>query len=193
MKGSAGGLARIDALFGGHGYKVTFENAPVPFGAFPSLHAGCSTMDALFLSHFFPRYRAAYWTYVLVLFWSTMYLSHRESMLSIGMSVLEQFWFTDYLIDLVAGASLSVLTFYLLMNDEMRNMAPPQTSSLLSTPYLAGNGFLNHAKDLERPYGNGFAHGIETEDELEAARGGLLAASSTVALSRRGSKSEHQP
>jgi hypothetical protein len=74
------------------------------------------------------------------------------------------------------------------MDDEMRNMAPPQTSSL----YLAGNGFLNHSKDLERPYGNGFTHGIETEGELEAARGGLLAAS-TVALSRRGSKSEHQP
>lgn len=33
----------------------------------------------------------------------------------------------DYLIDLVAGASLAVLTFYLLMTDEMRAMAPSQT------------------------------------------------------------------
>ena len=54
MHGSPGGLARIDALFGGQGYTNTFSNAPVPFGAFPSLHAGCSTMEALFLTHFFP-------------------------------------------------------------------------------------------------------------------------------------------
>ena len=78
MKGSAGGLARIDTLFGGNGYANTFENAPVPFGAFPSLHAGCSTMEALFLSHFFPAGRVFYWSYVLVLYWSTMYLTHRE-------------------------------------------------------------------------------------------------------------------
>lgn len=79
MKGSAGGLIRIDAIFGSHGYKNTFENAPVPFGAFPSLHAGSSTVVALLLSHFFPQGRPFYWSYVLVLYWSTMYLSHRKS------------------------------------------------------------------------------------------------------------------
>ena len=67
MGGSPGGLARIDALFGGTGYTNTFTNAPVPFGAFPSLHAGCATMEALFLSHFFPRGRPFYWIYVFVL------------------------------------------------------------------------------------------------------------------------------
>lgn len=72
MRGSAGGLARIDALFGSHGYETTFSGAPVPFGAFPSLHAGCSTMEALFLSHFFPQYAPIYWSYIFVLYWSTM-------------------------------------------------------------------------------------------------------------------------
>ena len=66
MGGSPGGLARIDALFHSNGYTITFSNAPVPFGAFPSLHAGCSTMEALFLSHFFPAGRPFYWLYV---FW----------------------------------------------------------------------------------------------------------------------------
>jgi membrane-associated phospholipid phosphatase len=69
MKGSAGGLSRIDAIFGGNGYTVTFSNAPIPFGAFPSLHSGSATMEALFLSYFFPRFRPAYWAYVAVLYW----------------------------------------------------------------------------------------------------------------------------
>lgn len=72
MRGSPGGLARIDAIFGGHGYDKTFSGAPVPFGAFPSLHAGCATMEALFLSHFFPKGRVFYWIYVFWLYWSTM-------------------------------------------------------------------------------------------------------------------------
>lgn len=54
MRGSSAGLARIDALFHGHGYTVAFANAPVVFGAFPSLHAGNATMKALFCSYFFP-------------------------------------------------------------------------------------------------------------------------------------------
>lgn len=77
MKGSPGGLARIDALFGGNGYTNTFTNSPMPFGAFPSLHAGCSTVDALLLNHFFPRFKIFYVFYVLWLYWSTMYLTHQ--------------------------------------------------------------------------------------------------------------------
>lgn len=72
MKGSPGGLARIDAIFHSNGYTKTFTGAPVPFGAFPSLHAGCSTMLALFLSHFFPKGTPGYWSYVFWLYWSTM-------------------------------------------------------------------------------------------------------------------------
>lgn len=109
MKGSPAGLARIDALFGGHGYTLTFTNAPVPFGAFPSLHAGCATMEALFLSYFFPvalslplpggkrlkfDARVLYWTYAFWLYWCTMYLMHH------------------YLVDLVGGACLATICFY---------------------------------------------------------------------------------
>ncbi|EMS21619.1 hypothetical protein NBRC10512_002799 [Rhodotorula toruloides] len=101
MRGSPGGLARIDALFGGHGYETTFSGAPVPFGAFPSLHAGCSTMEALFLSHFFPKGRPFYWLY---------YLTHH------------------YLIDLVAGGSLTCAFFYYYLSkmpDELRHPTTP--------------------------------------------------------------------
>ncbi|KAK0549142.1 Phosphatidylinositol:ceramide phosphoinositol transferase (IPC synthase) [Tilletia horrida] len=114
MKGSPAGLARIDALFHGHGYTLTFSNAPVPFGAFPSLHASCATMEALFCSYFFPialnmfrgrlrvDTRVFYWTYCFWLYWCTMYLMHH------------------YLIDLVAGGCLATLCFYFFLTDEMR-------------------------------------------------------------------------
>jgi len=98
MKGSPGGLARIDAIFHGNGYTKTFTASPLVFGAFPSLHAGNSTLEALFLSHFFPRFRAFYWTYVAVLYWATMHLSHH------------------YMIDLVAGGSLAVGSFYFFLS-----------------------------------------------------------------------------
>lgn len=100
MKGSPGGLARIDAIFHSNGYTTTFTGAPMPFAAFPSLHAGCATVDALLMNHFFPRYRIAYVCYVLWLYWSTMYLTHH------------------YLIDLVAGAALATLSYYIFVNED---------------------------------------------------------------------------
>lgn len=104
MKGSPAGLARIDALFGGHGYTLTFTGAPMVFGAFPSLHAGHATIEALFCSYFFPLAlrlgrlrldaRVLYWGYTFWLYWCTMYLMHH------------------YLIDVVAGACLATTCFY---------------------------------------------------------------------------------
>lgn len=88
---------RIDAAFHTHTYTETFGHAPLVFGAFPSLHSGCAVMEALFLSHFFPSGKVFYWGYVGILWWATMYLSHH------------------YLIDLVGGACLSVVVFYLTM------------------------------------------------------------------------------
>ena len=102
MPGSAAGLARIDALFGGTGYQTTFSNAPVVFGAFPSLHSACATLEALFISHFFPSATRFIWAYAFVLYWATMYLAHH------------------YLIDVVAGASLAVLAFHLFMPASLR-------------------------------------------------------------------------
>lgn len=103
MPGSPGGLLRIDRVFHSQGYTNTFGNAPLVFGAFPSLHSGCAVMEALFLSHFFPHLKALYWAYTGILWWATMYLSHH------------------YLIDLTGGACLSVVVFYLFMPEQFKD------------------------------------------------------------------------
>lgn len=93
MDGSPGGLARIDQLLGVDMYSSTFENSPLVFGAFPSLHSGCAVMDVLFLCWLFPKYSIVWWSYASLLWWSTMYLTHH------------------YFIDLIFGAALSVTFF----------------------------------------------------------------------------------
>ncbi|KII84796.1 hypothetical protein PLICRDRAFT_45603 [Plicaturopsis crispa FD-325 SS-3] len=137
MPGSAGGLARIDALFHSHGYHTAFSNSPVVFGAFPSLHAGSATMEALFVSHFFPQMTRYVYAYAGVLYWATMYLTHH------------------YLVDVVAGACLSVAVFYLLLPDNLRGAnatAPPGGLS-------SGRGGSQRSKyevyDLEAPRSRG--------------------------------------
>ncbi|OCB87617.1 PAP2-domain-containing protein [Sanghuangporus baumii] len=102
VRGSAGGLMRIDALFGSQGYQKTFASSPVVFGAFPSLHAGNATIEALFWSHFFPHLRTVAWAYAGVLYWATMYLTHH------------------YLVDVVGGACLATASFYLFLPSELR-------------------------------------------------------------------------
>ncbi|RLV95141.1 Inositol phosphorylceramide synthase [Spathaspora sp. JA1] len=93
MHGSPGGLGRIDELLGFDMYTTGFSNSPVIFGAFPSLHSGCSVMDVLFLSWLFPRFRPLWIGYACWLWWSTMYLTHH------------------YFVDLVGGAMLSFVVF----------------------------------------------------------------------------------
>lgn len=94
MPGSPAGLARIDQLFGIDLYTSTFTASPMVFGAFPSLHSGCATIEALFMDHTFPKLRPLWVMYVLWLWWSTMYLSHH------------------YAVDLVGGSILSGVVFY---------------------------------------------------------------------------------
>ncbi|KAK3064143.1 Phosphatidylinositol:ceramide phosphoinositol transferase (IPC synthase), partial [Teratosphaeriaceae sp. CCFEE 6253] len=48
IHGSPAGLAAIDRLFGGQFYTNTFLASPVVFGAFPSLHSGFVSIEALF-------------------------------------------------------------------------------------------------------------------------------------------------
>ncbi|EEB05491.1 inositol phosphorylceramide synthase Aur1 [Schizosaccharomyces japonicus yFS275] len=93
MHGSPGGLARIDALFGTSTYTSTFTNSPLVFGAFPSLHAACAMLEALFLAHTFPRVRFVFYGYVLWLCWCTMYLTHH------------------YFVDLVGGCVLALACY----------------------------------------------------------------------------------
>jgi membrane-associated phospholipid phosphatase len=94
MLGSPGGLARIDELLHLDMYTTNFsKNSPVVFGAFPSLHSGSATMDALFLSWLFPRATPVFIVYVMWLWWSTMYLTHH------------------YFIDVMAGSFFALAVF----------------------------------------------------------------------------------
>lgn len=95
---------RIDRIFGGTGYTNTFGNAPLVFGAFPSLHAGTSTMEALFLTYFFPRFAPFYWAYACTLYWATMYLTHH------------------YLVDVVGGGCLALVCFYYFMPKQFKDL-----------------------------------------------------------------------
>jgi len=126
ISGAAGGLARIDAIFGTNAYKNTFGVSPLVFGAFPSLHAGCATMEVLFVSHFWPELRFYAWGYGALLYWATMYLSHH------------------YLIDVVGGACLSVAVFYMTLPEDLKNFGVVKKSKYeiydLEAPQRRGRG-----------------------------------------------------
>lgn len=87
MAGSPAGLARIDKLFGLDMYTSNFTASPLVFGAFPSLHAGSATIEALFLSHVFPKLRPFFIGYTLWIWWATMYLSHHYAVDLVGGSL----------------------------------------------------------------------------------------------------------
>ncbi|KAF5365008.1 hypothetical protein D9757_011426 [Collybiopsis confluens] len=120
VRGSPGGLIRIDSLFHTHGYTTAFGNSPLVFGAFPSLHSGAATLEALSVSHFFPHTTRWVWAYAGILYWATMYMTHH------------------YLIDVVGGACLATTCFFLFMPEELKSTAaatsPPGTNlALLSS------------------------------------------------------------
>lgn len=95
MKGSAGGLQRVDQLLGVDMYTSAFSASPQVFGAFPSLHSGSAVIEACFMTYLFPPMAPVFAVYVMWIWWSTMYLTHH------------------YFIDLIAGAILSLTVFYL--------------------------------------------------------------------------------
>lgn len=94
MPGSPAGLAAIDKLFGVDMYTSSFTASPMVFGAFPSLHAGSATTEALFMAHVFPKLKPLFIVYVLWIWWATMYLSHH------------------YAVDLVGGSLLAGVCFF---------------------------------------------------------------------------------
>ena len=138
MPGSPGGLARIDALFHSNGYTTTFSNAPVVFGAFPSLHSGCGTLEALVVSHFFPALTPYAWAYTGVLYWATMYLTHH------------------YLIDVVGGACLATACFYLFLPSELAAHTSATTRNK------------HELYDLEVPSANRRASAFSTSSSLDS-------------------------
>ena len=106
MQGSPAGLARIDKLFGIDLYTSGFTASPMVFGAFPSLHAADATIEALFLSHVFPKLTPLWATYVVWLWWATMYLSHH------------------YAVDLVAGSMLAGIVFFFAKSSFLPRLQP---------------------------------------------------------------------
>ncbi|PSR97084.1 hypothetical protein PHLCEN_2v4365 [Hermanssonia centrifuga] len=135
MQGSPGGLLRIDRLFGSSGYTAAFTHSPLVFGAFPSLHSACATLEALFVSHFFPSMTKYIFAYAAVLFWSTMYLTHH------------------YLIDVVGGGCLAVACFYLMLPDELKGPAATAPPGGLSAAGFGSRRSKYDIYDLEEPHG----------------------------------------
>ncbi|KAH3662268.1 hypothetical protein OGAPHI_005517 [Ogataea philodendri] len=129
MKGSPGGLARIDQILGIDMYTTAFTNSPLIFGALPSLHSACASLDAIWLSYLFPKFTPLWCVYVSWLWFSTMYLTHH------------------YFFDLTFGCSLAIASFYsaklvgkLAVNDkfcrwsyDMLNLHDPQVEDPLAT------------------------------------------------------------
>lgn len=156
VRGSAAGLMRIDALFGGTGYQTAFAQSPVVFGAFPSLHAGWATLEALTWTHFFPWTRTAAWLYAGVLYWATMYLTHH------------------YLIDVVSGACLSTALFYLFLPEELCGpVATMGPGSVVSRP-RSKHELYGLEAPRQRGHGRGqsaraLSVGADTDFESEAS------------------------
>ena len=96
IHGSPAGLAAIDELFGIALYTPTFTGSPMVFGAFPSLHAGSAVMEALFMSHVFPRLTPLFALYALWLWWATMYLSHHYAVDLVGGSLRKSSRFSSH-------------------------------------------------------------------------------------------------
>ncbi|KAH9994320.1 hypothetical protein BJV74DRAFT_831442 [Russula compacta] len=153
MKGSPGGLLRIDNLLHSHGYTVTFSNSPVVFGAFPSLHSACATMEALFLAHFFPQAATYAWGYAAVLYWATMYLTHH------------------YLIDVVGGSCLAIAFFHLFLPDDLKGpLATVSPTGALANGaahgYSHGHGRSKYEiYDIEEPHldGDGLSYELSSD------------------------------
>jgi len=106
MPGSPAGLAAIDKLFGFDMYTSGFTASPVVFGAFPSLHSANATIEALFMSHVFPKLTPLFVMYTLWLWWATMYLSHH------------------YAVDLVGGSLLAGISFYIAKTRWLPRLQP---------------------------------------------------------------------
>lgn len=141
MEGSPAGLRRIDELFGIDMYTTSFTTAPVPFGAFPSLHAGDAVLEALFLAYCFPRFRPFFIGYVIWIAWSTMYLNHH------------------YAIDLVGGGIIAAVSYYV---SRVNWLPRPQVDKSTRWEYeYVEIGDRTRSVDEEYGYGaNGYGLGL---------------------------------
>ncbi|KAJ4292986.1 Phosphatidylinositol:ceramide phosphoinositol transferase (IPC synthase) [Collariella sp. IMI 366227] len=140
MEGSPAGLRRIDELFGVDMYTTSFTTAPLPFGAFPSLHAADAILEALFMQYCFPRFRPFFVFYAVWICWATMYLNHH------------------YAIDLVGGGILAAVTYYI---SRTRFLPRPQVDKTTRWEYeYVEFGDRPRAVDEEYGYGGYGGYGL---------------------------------
>lgn len=167
MPGSPAGLARIDEIFGIDLYTTNFSTAPVPFGAFPSLHAANAVLEALFMSHCFPQFRTYFIMYAGWVCWATMYLSHH------------------YAIDLVVGGLIASCFFYVA---KARWLPRRQEGKITRWEYeYVEYGDRNTISDEE--YGEYFGMGLLGRPRADSSDGWTVASSSSSCGSSSGTLS----
>ncbi|GAA5798611.1 hypothetical protein EDC94DRAFT_654836 [Helicostylum pulchrum] len=153
IPGDAGGLLRIDDILGLDLYGTTFGNSPLVFGAFPSLHSGCATIEMLFLSYLFPRMKPIAVAYVMWMWFSTMYLTHH------------------YMIDLVGGSIYAILAYAVAQ----KFLPKINSESCTRLQYLGvtKSGFRSYMYSMEHnpsDYYNGIPVSTVEDDEESAMK-----------------------
>jgi len=99
MKGDPAGLARVDERYNISFYKNMFDNSPVVFGSFPSLHIGWPSTTAFFVFYettLHTGLRMASVGYVVYVALAVIYLQHH------------------YVVDVLAGALYAVVVCKLI-------------------------------------------------------------------------------
>jgi inositol phosphorylceramide synthase catalytic subunit len=183
MEGSPAGLARIDQLLGFDMYTSKFTASPLVFGAFPSLHAGNATIEALFLSYLFPKLRPLFIVYVGWMWWATLYLSHH------------------YAVDLIGGSLLSGIVFYIA---RAHFIPRPQADKDFRWDYdyvEAGEGTSNYSYGLQE-LDVDFAHRPSDSEEWTIGSSSSISSGSISPVEENGSlwegetlasNSDHEP
>jgi len=148
MPGSPAGLARIDGLLGVDLYTTSFTTAPLPFGAFPSLHAADATLEALFLGGVFPRARPLFAAYVGWVWWATMYLNHH------------------YAVDLVGGSLLAAAVWAVARGARFLPRQQPARAWRWEYEYVdVGDRRRRPARDEEACADGGYPFGSDDDDD----------------------------
>jgi membrane-associated phospholipid phosphatase len=168
MEGSPAGLARIDELLGFDMYTTSFTTAPVPFGAFPSLHSADATLEALFMQYFFPQFRPFFIMYVGWVWWATMYLNHH------------------YAVDLVGGSLIAAITYYIVRSRWLPRVQPDKRSRWEYEYVEYGERPKTRDEEYGYGFGNGFGLGLLERPGLGDSDEWTVGSSSSFDSIRRG-------
>lgn len=110
LPGDPGGLVRVDALLDTTIYEGVFEQSPLVFGAFPSLHSAFAVCVTLFSFHLNRTVGILMIGYTLWMWWATLYFSHH--------------WMVDLLGGgIYAGIPFLISRFYLNVSSKYDTMS----------------------------------------------------------------------